>query len=85
MVIQEGFEPPTHGLEELKINLYTIQVEFFVYNLQISITLSIYIPSIIDRIYFIATQITYLTNEYAAPNLLIPIIVIFFIFLYLYY
>ena len=53
---------------------------FFVYNLQISIVLSIYILLILNRIYSITTQIIYLTSENTAPNLLTPIIVIFLYF-----
>ena len=60
---------------------------FFVYNLQISITLSIYILLILNGIYSIAiqityftSQITYFTSENAAPNFLTPIIVMFLYF-----
>ena len=57
-MIQEGFEPPTHGLEELKISLYTIYGVLYIYKLQISITLGIYILQRIYILYFIAKNTT---------------------------
>ena len=33
LVIQEGFEPPTHGLEVLNTYLYTFYMLFLVYRI----------------------------------------------------